>query len=120
MVTNNISIGQKIRTIRKRKGFTQAMLAEVIGRSPTYISYIESGFKSMSLETFVLIANALNATADEILEDSLENTVKVSNHEFASILMDCNDYEKKVLFDVATATKQALRDNRTFFKTHRK
>ena len=38
MVTNNISIGQKIRTIRKRKGFTQAMLAEVIGRSPTYIS----------------------------------------------------------------------------------
>ena len=95
MVTNNISIGQKIRTIRKRKGFTQAMLAEVIGRSPTYISYIESGFKSMSLETFVLIANALNATADEILEDSLENTVKVSNHEFASILMDCNDYEKR-------------------------
>ena len=78
MATNNISIGQKIKSIRRRKGYTQAKLAESIGRSSTYVSYIESGFKSMSLETFVLIANALNATADEILEDSLENTVKVS------------------------------------------
>ena len=119
MATNNISIGQKIKTIRRRKGYTQAKLAEAIGRSSTYVSYIESGFKSMSLETFVLIANALNATADEILEDSLENTVKVSNHEFATILMDCSDYEKKVLFDVATATKQSLRDNRSFFKARR-
>lgn len=119
MATNNISIGQRIKAIRRRKGYTQAKLAESIGRSSTYVSYIESGFKSMSLETFVLIANALNATADEILEDNLENTVKVSNHEFATILMDCNDYEKKVLFDVATATKQSLRDNRSFYKSRR-
>jgi len=119
MVTNNISIGQKIKFIRKRKGYTQAALSEKIGRSPTYLSYIESGFKSMSLETFVLIANALNATADEILEDSLVNTVKVSNHEFASILADCSDYEKKVLYDVALATKQSLRENRPFFKNRR-
>ena len=34
MATNNISIGQKIKTIRKRKGFTQAALAEAIGRLP--------------------------------------------------------------------------------------
>lgn len=119
MATNNISIGQKIKSIRRRKGYTQAKLAEFIGRSSTYVSYIEGGFRTMSLETFVLIANALNATADEILEDNLENTVKVSNHEFATILMDCSDYEKKVLFDVATATKQALRDNRPFYKSHR-
>lgn len=119
MATNNISIGQKIKVIRKRKGYTQAALSELINRSPTYISYIESGFKSMSLDTFVSIANALNATADELLEDSLENTVKVSNHEFAAILSDCSDYEKKVLFDVVSATKQSLRDNRSFFKSRR-
>jgi len=61
MATNNISIGQKIKTIRKRKGFTQAALAEAIGRSSTYISYIESGFKSMSLDTFVLIVHSAAA-----------------------------------------------------------
>ena len=63
----------------------------------------------MSLETLVRIANALNVSTDELLMDSLENTIKVSNHEFASILSDCSEYEKHILFDIMQATKASMR-----------
>ena len=112
MAVNYISVGQKIKEIRKRRGLTQAILAEEAGLSAAYISYIECGIKSLSVDALVLIANVLNATADEILRDSLENTVRVSNHEFTAILTDCSDYEKKVLYDVIVATKSSLRENK--------
>ena len=65
----------------------------------------------MSLETLVRIANALNVSTDELLIDSLENTVKVSNHEFATLLTDCSEYEKHVLFDIMHATKASMRNH---------
>ncbi|PKM62728.1 MAG: XRE family transcriptional regulator [Firmicutes bacterium HGW-Firmicutes-21] len=117
MALNYISIGEKIKAIRKRKGFSQLALSELIDRSPTYISYIEGGIKSMSLDTFILLVNALNTTADELLMDNLKNTIKVSNHEFAELLSDCSDYEKRIMFDVVTATKKSIRENRYYIRT---
>ena len=93
----------------KRKGVSQQALAEMANCSPTHISYCETGRRHMSVETLVRIANALHVTADELLIDSLENTVKVSNHEFSAILIDCSEYEKNVLLDVLVATKTSLR-----------
>lgn len=119
MKINHIALGQRIRLMRKKKGLTQLHLSELVSLSPTYISYIESGYKSMSLATFIEIANALNVTADELLVDSLENTVKVSNHELTALLSDCTEYEKRILLDVASATKKSLRENRIQFHSHR-
>jgi transcriptional regulator with XRE-family HTH domain len=119
MALNYISIGQKIKAIRKRKGLSQRTLSELIDRSPTYVSYIEGGIKSMSLDTFIFLVNALNTTADELLIDNLENTIKVFNHEFATLLSDCSDYEKRIFLDVITATKKSLRENRHHIRTRR-
>ena len=118
MAVNYISIGERIRVVRKRRGLSQNVLAEKIKRSPSYVSYVEGGVRGMSLDTFLDIANVLNATADELLADNLVNTVKVSNHEFAALLSDCSEYEKKVLFDVVTATKASLRCNSTYVFYH--
>lgn len=112
MPLNYTQIGSRVRAIRTRRGLSQMDLAERISKSATYISYIESGSKSMSLETLVAIANALHVPADELLMDNLDNTVKVSNHEFAGLVHDCDDYERKVLLEVLGATKDALRTNR--------
>lgn len=119
MALNYISIGQKVKALRKKKGYSQMKLSEMIDRSPTYISYIESGIKSMSLDTLVLLTNALNVTADELLIDSLENTIKVSNHEFTALLLDCNDYERRMLLDITAATKTSIRKNRCYVQHNR-
>ena len=40
-------IGKNIREVRKENGLSQAMLSELVEKSPSYISYIETGAKSM-------------------------------------------------------------------------
>jgi len=116
MEFNKTALGNKIQRIRKRKGITQQTLAELVDCSTTHICYCESGRRHMSVDTLVRIANALHVTADELLIDSLENTVKVSNHEFAAILIDCSEYEKQVLLDVLTGTKKSLRNRANLFQ----
>ena len=111
----NKVIGVRIKAIRRKKGLSQSRLCDLINMNPSYISYVESGQKGLSLESFVRLANALNSTADELLQDCLENTVRTSNHEFAAIIFDCSDYEKRVLLDVVTATKATLRENAARF-----
>ena len=111
MKMNNSLVGKRIAQLRKSSGLSQLMLSEMIDRSPTHLSYIETGAKSMSLETFVRIANALNASADELLIDLLNNTNVASAHAFSSLLSDCSEYEKQVLLDTLLATKGALRSH---------
>ena len=120
MALNYVQIGKRIYGARKRRGLTQASLAEMVKRSPTYISYIEGGLKNMSLDTLVSIANALQVSSDELLVDSLENTIRVSNHEFATVIADCNEYEKRILLEVISSVKHALRENRHYMTWHRR
>lgn len=113
-------LGHKIKAVRRKRGYTQAQLAELVDCSTPYISYIEQGHKSMSIEMFVLVANALNVSSDELLRDSLENTIAVSNHEFASLLSDCSSYETCVLLDIVRAAKRSMRDNQQILLKHYK
>ncbi len=68
-----------------------------------------------AFDMFIFVANALNVSADELLQDFLENTVTVSNHEFAVILTDCSTYEKRILLDSIRAIKQSLRENKRHY-----
>ena len=65
------SIGLKIKYKRKQKGFTQEMLSEACGISPSYIGIIERGDKRLSVETLVKIANALRVSSDYLLAENL-------------------------------------------------
>ena len=110
MQLNYIALGQRIRNIRTKKGISQMVLAERIDRSAAYMSYVENGYKSCSLDTLVLVANELNVSTDDLLVDSLANTIKVSNHEFATIVSDCNEDEMRVLLDIVKQAKESMRE----------
>lgn len=83
-------------------------------------SLLEGGLKCMSLDTFVSIANALQVSADELLKDNIENNIKVANHEFASLIADCSEFEKRVLLSMLKTAKTAMRENRHLLMTRRK
>ena len=117
---NYVLLGKRIRAIRIKRGMTQIQLAERIELSPTYISYLESGCKGCSLETLLQLANALNVSTDDLLLDSLENTIKVMNHEFATVISDCTEYETRVLLDVIKGTKQSIRAHRNLMRPGRR
>lgn len=115
MPLNNQALGQSIRYHRKKRGFSQSFLSEMIDKSPTYLSYIESGLRCISLDTLVDLANALNVTTDALLKDSLDNTAMLMNNEYASVLSDCSEYEQKLLLEVLVAVKESLRTNKILF-----
>lgn len=60
-------LGQRIRQVRKVKGWSQGTLAQKCNVSMSFIGHIERGTRIMSMDTFVAICEALGVRADELL-----------------------------------------------------
>ncbi|WP_029265816.1 helix-turn-helix domain-containing protein [Virgibacillus alimentarius] len=61
-------IGERIRSIRKAKGFTQETLAEKADIHYSYIGGIERGDRNISVETLSKIINALEILPVELFQ----------------------------------------------------
>lgn len=61
--------GKKIRVARINKGYKQLELAKLIGVSANYISLIEAGKKTPSLQTALSLADTLSVSIGELLEE---------------------------------------------------
>ncbi len=104
-------IGIRIRRLRNDKNLTQQMLAELSDLEPSNISHIERGATKLSLPTLVSIANALDATVDELLCDSLTASKSVYEQEAAQLLADCSHQELKIITETMRALKASLRQS---------
>ncbi|WP_296024756.1 helix-turn-helix transcriptional regulator [Treponema sp. UBA7567] len=73
-------LGSNIRKIRKEFGWTQADLAEKSGISVPFMTQIELGRKSASLEVVQNIAAALNISYKQLFEENIaSNNQKKTN-----------------------------------------
>ena len=107
---NYYTIGQRVKEARKKKHLSQADLAEAVEKSTSYISYMETGLKCMSLETLVDIANALDVSADYILA-GINTHENVCENEFAEQIKECTLYESRIIIDMVKALREILREN---------
>lgn len=80
------AMGQRIQAARKKKKLTQAQFAELAGLSNNYISAIERGVKTPTLENFILFANLLNVNADYLLADFIDASLGVAASELSEQL----------------------------------
>lgn len=113
MTLNYIIIGRNIKEARLKKHLSQAELAELAELSSGYISFIETGARGLSIETFVTLANALEASADALFAENLIAFQRNTNGgELADLLQDCNAYERRIIVDTAKEVKRILRENR--------
>ena len=112
MYLNYQNIGKRIRLLRKQQHLSQATLAELVDKSPTYISLVENGQKGPSLETLVDVANALKVTMDVLLAEHLDHSTAAIDSELSAILNNCTEYEKRVIIECARDLKRVLRDSR--------
>lgn len=67
-------IGTRIKTARQNAGFTQEQLAEHLGCSSSFISRLETGRVSTSLEKLYDISIILNVGLENLLYDFLSQT----------------------------------------------
>lgn len=65
-------MGKRIKQKRIAQSMTQEQLAEKTNLSVAYIGMLERGIRTPSLETFIVIADELNATADELLYGTMK------------------------------------------------
>lgn len=59
--------GKNVQKYREKSGYSQETLAELVGCSTIFISYIERGEKSPSINTLIKLSNALNTSTDILL-----------------------------------------------------
>lgn len=103
------AIGKRIKIARIKADLTQERLAENVGVSATYMSNIETGTTRVSLTTLVTIANALSVTVDDLLCDNVKKARVPFEKDIAGILESCDEYEIRMITDMAQALKDTLR-----------
>lgn len=97
------SIGKNIREKRKLKSWGQEELAEKTNLSVTYIGMIERGERIPAMETFISIANALDATADELLEGVINKGYEIRLSMYAEELGKKSKKEQEMALNVLKA-----------------
>lgn len=62
-----LSLGQKIKRLRKDRGLTQVELSVIVNISPVYLGFIENGRRRPSLRTLEKLARALKTKPANLL-----------------------------------------------------
>ena len=112
MILNAKLIGRRVKELRTARKIPQMLLAEKCDISVSYLSYIECGRKSPSLEVIIRIARELDTTVDSLLEGNQNVDTGTYEKEISEIMGDCSPYEKRVLFEMLNSMKVTIRQNR--------
>ncbi|MDI7226566.1 helix-turn-helix domain-containing protein [Leptospira santarosai] len=95
-------LGTNIRSLRSKKGWSQTELADKIGVHLTHINRIENGKYLPSVDTIVLLAEALESSLDILVNGSTESSkdIRIEDQSFAEkirLLNSLDEEEKKAV-----------------------
>ena len=105
------SLGMRIKSARMKQNITQEDLSYAIHMSRGFISGVETGRRTPSLDSLVAIANALHTSADELLADSLSETTRRDLDDLSYLLLDCTPQESSFLVKSLSALKKIVRSS---------
>ena len=103
---NTSAVGKRIRKYREAKGWRREDFAEKIGLSVTYTGMIERGEKIPKLETFVVIANVLEVSADLLLADVLSTGYNIKSSEITEKISSLTPLERDRIYSVVNSMIQ--------------
>lgn len=103
MELNKKLLGKRIKEARNKKGLTQENLAELINVSSFYISRLESGGKSPSVETLIKLSNTLDVSADYLLSNNVYTSIVYLKGDLATLLNDCSTNDMNLILTVVEA-----------------
>lgn len=105
------AVGNRIRELRKAKGWTQEQLAEAAGLHYSYIGGVERGDRNISLETLEKIMTGLQVLADELFkfeEDSayrraLDEHITLIGSQDAEQIKSLTKINREILISIENA-----------------
>ena len=101
------AIGNKLLSIRKRMGLTQAEVAEAAGLSDRTYADIERGTVNMRIETILRICQTLHITPDEILTED-RSPESICQEQLWQRLNACNPKDKETALRLLNIYLQSL------------
>lgn len=107
LVSDLVTIGNKLLHLRKRMGMTQAEVAEAAGLSDRTYADIERGTVNMRIETILRICSALHITPDEILTED-NSSVTARQEVLIARLNACNPKDKETALQLLSIYLQSL------------
>lgn len=108
MAINPILLGKRVKQLRENKKLTQEQFSEILGIGSKHLSKIETGEKTPSLGLVILMANALDISANDILIDFLSCRSLSSGEELHSIMYDCTCEKREMLIRSVKFLKDLL------------
>ena len=97
------ALGKRIRESRITKGYTQQDLTVKADIGTVYLSEFERGVKMPSLNIFIKIIDALDASADYILRDEISSGKEYICMEIAEELLALTPHQRKTATDILNA-----------------
>lgn len=97
MNTKRILLGARIKELRKKMGLSQDELSEKIGIDGKYLSRIEVGKRSPSLETLEGIADALQVSMKDLFDYLHHDTDGTAPHEIENLTQNATTDELKLI-----------------------
>jgi transcriptional regulator with XRE-family HTH domain len=71
-----VALGQRVRQLRKRHGYSQEAFADATGLHRTWMGAVERGERNLSFNNLVLISQALGITLSSLLSGVEKNASK--------------------------------------------
>lgn len=107
LISDKRKIGDKLYSIRKKMGMTQAELAEAAKLSDRAYADIERGTANMRTETLLRICDVLHITPDEILTEE-GDTVSAKQEELIARLGSCPPRSRETALRLLEVYLQSL------------
>lgn len=106
---NNLEIGIRIRNIRENMKLSRSSFSEKLNISEVFLSQVERGEKSISLNTLIKICNTTGFTSDYILFGNTSNSS--TPNRIMNILNELPPKASDIVYDMTSSLKD-LFDNK--------
>lgn len=94
-------IGERIKEIRKRKGYSQERLSEEMDVTVAYISRVERGKAEINLKRLTQISWILGTPLEELITGIMPNSKHYLDKELNEILKTCSPEKQKLIYNIA-------------------
>lgn len=108
---NNLkAIGKRIKQARTKQKISQIDFANQIQISTTHLSEIENGKTNYGIDVFCRITEALQVSADWLLQTDVPEVKNLQINELNSLLEDCSSLEVQSILEVSKTVKKVLKN----------
>lgn len=100
---NNIEIGSRIRSVREDLNLSRELFSEKINISEVFLSQIERGDKSLSLNTLISICENTGCSSDFLLFGKIDDNTTIKKT--LRLLNQFPSEVNNIIYDIADSVK---------------